>query len=237
MPIAEYWKPPAFPEIGSSYDCVIIHRLGHHYCTWVCGTDLQNIGEPQKNMHFSEEKSWKTSQIYVDICVAITYSLHSNPKLLIVQNVALSLTFILFIFSTLVKVNEGIYTKNARLYSEQLKDLFKETSTSLLIWEACSGTVDWGPALQPRRSQVWFLKVSLQFFIDIAKFWSIAFYSAKTWTLQKVDQNTCKVLKYSTGEGWRRSDRPIMWEMKKCYKESRRTGISYKQYKEGRKES
>jgi len=51
MSIAEYWKPPTFPEIGSSYDSVIIHRLGHHYCTWVCGTDLQNIGEPQKSMH------------------------------------------------------------------------------------------------------------------------------------------------------------------------------------------
>jgi len=51
MSIAEYWKPPTFPEIGSNYDCVIIHRLGHHYCTWVCGTDLQNIGKPQKNMH------------------------------------------------------------------------------------------------------------------------------------------------------------------------------------------
>jgi hypothetical protein len=30
--------------------------------------------------------------------------------------------------------------------------------------------------------------VSLQFFIDIAKFWSIAFYGAKTSTFQKVDQ-------------------------------------------------
>lgn len=107
MSIGEYWKPPTFPEIGSSYDSVIIHRLGHHYCTGVCGTDLQNIGE---------EKFCKTSQTYEDICVAITYSLHSNPELLIIQNVALSLALIFFIFSTLVKVNEGIYTRKKQVY-------------------------------------------------------------------------------------------------------------------------
>jgi hypothetical protein len=28
-------------------------------------------------------------------------------------------------------------------------------------------------------------------------------------------------------EGWRRTVEPIMYEMKKCYKESRRRGISY----------
>ena len=43
--------------------------------------------------------------------MAITYRLHSNPKLLIVQNVALSLTLIFFIFSTLVKLNDGICMK------------------------------------------------------------------------------------------------------------------------------
>jgi len=38
-------------------------------------------------------------------------------------------------------------------------------------------------------------------------------------------------LKYDAGKGWRRSVEPIVGEMKKCYKESRRRGISKK--KEG----
>jgi len=32
---------------------------------------------------------------------------------------------------------------------------------------------------------------------------------------------------YGAGEGWRRTVEPIMCEMKRCYKESRRRGISY----------
>ena len=39
--------------------------------------------------------------------------------------------------------------------------------------------------------------------------------------------NAWKVLKCGAGEGWRRSVRPIMWEMKKCYFESMSRGISY----------
>jgi hypothetical protein len=34
------------------------------------------------------------------------------------------------------------------------------------------------------------------------------------------------------GEGWRRTVEPIMCEMKKCYKESMRRGISYIQLEE-----
>jgi hypothetical protein len=41
--------------------------------------------------------------------------------------------------------------------------------------------------------------------------------------------NTWKVLKCGAGEGWRRSVGPIVWEMKKYYRESRRRGISYVQ--------
>jgi hypothetical protein len=37
-------------------------------------------------------------------------------------------------------------------------------------------------------------------------------------------------LKFGAGKGWRRSVAPIVVEIK-CYKESRRTGISYKQKK------
>jgi hypothetical protein len=50
-------------------------------------------------------------------------------------------------------------------------------------------------------------------------------YGAETWTLRKVDQNTWKVLKCVAEEGWR-SAGPIMWEMKKYYKESRRRGTT-----------
>jgi len=39
---------------------------------------------------------------------------------------------------------------------------------------------------------------------------------------------------YGTGEEWGRSVAPIMLEMKKCYKESKRRGITYIQYKDGR---
>jgi len=34
-------------------------------------------------------------------------------------------------------------------------------------------------------------------------------------------------MKCGAGEGWRRSVGSIVWEMKKCYRESRGTGISY----------
>jgi hypothetical protein len=33
--------------------------------------------------------------------------------------------------------------------------------------------------------------------------WSIASYGAETWTLQKPDQSTWKLLKCGAGEGWR----------------------------------
>jgi hypothetical protein len=42
-----------------------------------------------------------------------------------------------------------------------------------------------------------------------------------------------KVLICGAGKGWRRPVAPIVVEMK-CYKESRKRGISYKQKKEGR---
>jgi hypothetical protein len=35
--------------------------------------------------------------------------------------------------------------------------------------------------------------------------WSTALYGAETWTLQKVVQNTWKVLKFVAGQTWRRS--------------------------------
>ena len=57
----------------------------------------------------------------------------------------------------------------------------------------------------------------------------VAVCGAETWTLNKVDRSTWKVLKYIAGEGWRRSVGPIVCEMKKCYNESRRSGISYVQ--------
>jgi hypothetical protein len=50
----------------------------------------------------------------------------------------------------------------------------------------------------------------------------------------KLVKNTLTVLKCGAGEGWRRSIGPIIREMKKCCKESRRRVISYKQQNEGR---
>jgi hypothetical protein len=41
-------------------------------------------------------------------------------------------------------------------------------------------------------------------------------------------------LKCVAGEGWRRSVSPTAWEVEKYYIQSRRRGISYVQYKEGR---
>ena len=49
------------------------------------------------------------------------------------------------------------------------------------------------------------------------------------WELQR---NTCNVLKCGVGKGWTRSVGPIVREMKKCYKETRRREISYIQYTE-----
>jgi hypothetical protein len=54
-------------------------------------------------------------------------------------------------------------------------------------------------------------KLNLQ--LDVTKklvqcyIWSVALYSAETWTLRKVEQNTIswKVLKCGAGEGWRKS--------------------------------
>jgi hypothetical protein len=48
--------------------------------------------------------------------VATAYSLNSNPKLLIVQNVGLSLAFVFVIVSNLVKVNEGTDKKKLQVY-------------------------------------------------------------------------------------------------------------------------
>jgi len=42
-------------------------------------------------------------------------------------------------------------------------------------------------------------------------------------------RNIWKVMKCGARERWRRSVGPIVWEIKKHYKESRRRGISYKQ--------
>ena len=57
--------------------------------------------------------------------------------------------------------------------------------------------------------------------------WSIALYGAKTWTVRKLTRNTLKVLKCGAAEGRRRSEERIAWEMKKCYTQPRRGGISY----------
>jgi hypothetical protein len=40
-------------------------------------------------------------------------------------------------------------------------------------------------------------------------------------------RNTRKVLKCDAEKGEKRSVGPIVWEMNKCYKESRQRGISY----------
>jgi hypothetical protein len=46
-------------------------------------------------------------------------------------------------------------------------------------------------------------------------------------TLVQYIRNTWEVLTCGTGEGWGGSVGPIMWEMKKCYLQSRSRGISY----------
>jgi hypothetical protein len=51
--------------------------------------------------------------------------------------------------------------------------------------------------------------------------WSIAMYGAETLILRKVNQKYLQILICGAGEGWRRSVRPILCEMRKCYKESR----------------
>ena len=49
-----------------------------------------------------------------------------------------------------------------------------------------------------------------------------------TKTLRKKQiRNNLKVLKRSIGEGWRRSIGPIVWKMRKYYKESKKKWISY----------
>jgi hypothetical protein len=47
-------------------------------------------------------------------------------------------------------------------------------------------------------------------------------------------RDSWRVLKCGAGEGWRGSVGPIVWEMKMYYIESRKRGISYIQWKEGR---
>ena len=49
----------------------------------------------------------------------------------------------------------------------------------------------------------------------------------KLWRFGQQNRNNWKVLKCGAGEGWRRSVGPIVWEMEKCYLESRSRGISY----------
>jgi len=43
--------------------------------------------------------------------------------------------------------------------------------------------------------------------------WTIALYCAETWTLWKVDQKYCTVLKYGAEEGWSRSFGSTVREM------------------------
>jgi len=47
-------------------------------------------------------------------------------------------------------------------------------------------------------------------------------------------KNTLKVMKCDDGGGWRRLPGPIVWNMKKHYKQSRRKGTSYIQSNYGR---
>ena len=54
--------------------------------------------------------------------------------------------------------------------------------------------------------------------------WSTPLYGAETWTLRDVDRNTPKVLRCGAGEGRRRWVGMVVWD-KKCYIDSRRTGI------------
>jgi len=49
----------------------------------------------------------------------------------------------------------------------------------------------------------------------------------KTEYYAKFVGNTWKILKCGAGEGWRRSFGPIVREMKKCYMELKREGMSY----------
>jgi hypothetical protein len=46
----------------------------------------------------------------------------------------------------------------------------------------------------------------------------------------KCIRNTWKVLKWGAGEGWRWSIGPIVWQMRKCYSQSKRSGTFYIQY-------
>jgi hypothetical protein len=50
--------------------------------------------------------------------------------------------------------------------------------------------------------------------------WNIALYGTETGTIWKVGKKYLEHLKCIAGEGWRRSVRPIVWEMKKYYKDS-----------------
>jgi hypothetical protein len=53
-------------------------------------------------------------------------------------------------------------------------------------------------------------------------------YGVKNWTVPKVDQKYLERWKCCVWGGCIRSVWLIMWDMKKCYKELRRTEISYK---------
>ena len=62
--------------------------------------------------------------------------------------------------------------------------------------------------------------------------WSIALYGAKTWKLRKVNEKCVESFEVWR---WKRIEKvslTIVWEMKKCCIQSRRTGMSYVQYKE-----
>jgi hypothetical protein len=57
---------------------------------------------------------------------------------------------------------------------------------------------------------------------------------AEFWTFGRSIRNTWKVIKCDAEKGGKGSVGPTVWEMKKCYRESRQTGVAYIQYKEGR---
>jgi len=72
-------------------------------------------------------------------------------------------------------------------------------------------------------------EVDLNFRKELVKcyIWSIALYGPEIWTLRKVYQNYLEMFEMWC---WRRLEiSPIIRKMNKCYKDSRRWGISYKQ--------
>jgi hypothetical protein len=56
--------------------------------------------------------------------------------------------------------------------------------------------------------------------------WNIALHGTENWTIWKVHKKYLEHLKCSAGEGWK-SVRPIVWGMKKYYRESKQRGTSF----------